>query len=885
MKKIYYPQNLATTISNTDLNSNFKSIGKEIYDYIIGPSINVEEIKSQLSKFIQARRNTNVAISSFGEEEGETSSFSTNEITKEFFDSLKISEQIILSDQVVDKIKSFFSVINNIDPILVITANYLYYDNINNTITPINKLNNPFYKVFSVSVTNPVDLDSFNVQQNFVIKTNRKHLKTFLIKFVFNNNPSILTDSIINLFVNSFTVALKEYINEKINNVYDYKHFAADKHTTKNLSYLNSKNLFYNIDSQYNFYVKQYENFFSSSTVSSLEGLIPNYYTTEKYLFSQEPEVVTNFVSLDGNIQNVTEETVLSNQYYLDYANTISSLSNDQLNSLTKIQNYLLDSFYGQEKNNPLSSENFPYACKITFSNYSNDPLVAVLQDKKLDTLIVNNSHYLFVNNQTVLDSSPFYVKEQAIKKTPSESGQYTDYDGKTYTLSYSEIIGTETVTNTKFDSIINFSTNESSAQAGFVVYPQTDLSFVSFANNQNLNLLSNPLSIFSYVYVNNRVQEISKNKLNYLNVLNFNLLDVYPVCFQIEKLSNNVTNNTISIARNAENSEITFYDTQLSYDKEYNYKIYSLNCVNEFVYAHTNVELFNANTITGQTKLTKNLKVYKNLVINTKTQIIDNPPTSIDVNIVPIIDKPKSMLFMLNVQSTSLLENPIAIFENDKTFFKMIRKKQNLNSKKVRFETVEDVIAVQVFRTTKPPKQYEDFRNNLYNTINLKNQTSISFIENLEQNVKYYYTFRSIDVHNNISNPTEVFEVQIINNDGAIYQVVNVYNMHNNNEIYNYQKSFKKYLCINPSAFFTEIIKQSDNTISIGSEENNDFWNNKFKIRIKSKNSGKVFDVNLKFKKDIRNLIQQTSDFNSEIQVISQAPQAFDTIILDSTI
>ena len=51
-------------------------------------------------------------------------------------------------------------------------------------------------------------------------------------------------------------------------------------------------------------------------------------------------------------------------------------------------------------------------------------------------------------------------------------------------------------------------------------------------------------------------------------------------------------------------------------------------------------------------------------------------------------------------------------------------------------------------------------------------------FEESVLPNTKYYYTFRSVDVHGHMSNPTPIYQVELIDADGAIYPLVNIYEM-----------------------------------------------------------------------------------------------------------
>jgi len=262
----------------------------------------------------------------------------------------------------------------------------------------------------------------------------------------------------------------------------------------------------------------------------------------------------------------------------------------------------------------------------------------------------------------------------------------------------------------------------------------------------------------------------------------------------------------------------------------------------------------------------------------------LDNPPTPVDVNILPIINSTNRILILLNTQSTTLLDEPKVIRKEEIEFFKKIKKKQNLNSKKVLFETVDDLRAVQIFRTTTPPKSYEDFNNNIYRVLEFKKTTSNSLLDDVVQNTKYYYTFRSIDVHNNFSNPTDVFEVQIINSDGAIYPIIKTYEMITDEQNYVFSKSFKKYISINPSVIFTELTTNSDGQVKVGTEKG--LWGERYKLRVKSKKSGKSFDVIMSFNKSISNLIDNTNTFRTEptFEIISDTTLKAEASILATT-
>ena len=42
--------------------------------------------------------------------------------------------------------------------------------------------------------------------------------------------------------------------------------------------------------------------------------------------------------------------------------------------------------------------------------------------------------------------------------------------------------------------------------------------------------------------------------------------------------------------------------------------------------------------------------------------------------------------------------------------------------------------------------------------------------------NTKYYYTFRCVDFHGAFSNPTSIYEVEMVDDGGSVYPLINSY-------------------------------------------------------------------------------------------------------------
>jgi hypothetical protein len=269
-------------------------------------------------------------------------------------------------------------------------------------------------------------------------------------------------------------------------------------------------------------------------------------------------------------------------------------------------------------------------------------------------------------------------------------------------------------------------------------------------------------------------------------------------------------------------------------------------------------------------------------------------PPLS---RIAPYQGISSKLLIMLNSNTGEYLARPVAILPED------LEKLANiyLNQKGVIYtpdevnNLINDPLAAeedyaleykkddpttsfQIFRTMVRPTSYADFNTgqNPHATIvsNVsygKQSDGASLVDDIEPNKKYYYCFRSLDVHNNFSNPTHVFEVEMMDNDGQVYIIIKTIEF-----IMGPQRSPSKpgrrFIYIEPSIAnltleSTDIFLAPGHTVdSITPEDvpntnilgatdaspppdDEKIWDKHFKIRVTSTKTSRKFDLNLTFK------------------------------------
>ena len=191
----------------------------------------------------------------------------------------------------------------------------------------------------------------------------------------------------------------------------------------------------------------------------------------------------------------------------------------------------------------------------------------------------------------------------------------------------------------------------------------------------------------------------------------------------------------------------------------------------------------------------------------------------------------------------------------------------------KLLFRTDDFPIKYQIYRMDTPPDTftgYASFSGNKRKTLNPKKNSS--FTDTIEVNKKYYYMFRSFDVHDNPSYPSPIYEVEMVENSGATYPVISIWNFPPIEETLGSKiKSFRRYLKIDAAAPQGVVNRNKSDLENASTAKDKldqvvlgpdgpDSWKlfspstldsnvRKFKFRVRSKHTGKIVDLNVAFK------------------------------------
>ena len=159
-------------------------------------------------------------------------------------------------------------------------------------------------------------------------------------------------------------------------------------------------------------------------------------------------------------------------------------------------------------------------------------------------------------------------------------------------------------------------------------------------------------------------------------------------------------------------------------------------------------------------------------------------------------------------------------------------------------FETSEKNDEIyKIYRLDYEPSRLTDFGAGYHAQVDSSQE--VAFMDELENNKKYYYLFRSETIRGNvklISNPSAIYEVELVKNSGIYYPVIKLYEV-KSAQLYKPTDSFQKKLSF--TSKFNEFRNQ-EYLFGLGSD--NTVYNKFFKLRVTSKKSGRKIDINFRF-------------------------------------
>ena len=320
-----------------------------------------------------------------------------------------------------------------------------------------------------------------------------------------------------------------------------------------------------------------------------------------------------------------------------------------------------------------------------------------------------------------------------------------------------------------------------------------------------------------------------------------------------------------------------SFVDSQVRYDEKYSYVVTAYCAVvgSKYNYSSPAIvsEYATADTVLRvDVTVEPTIRLYEIPIFASSGKIFMQAPHYPQSDIQQIKGYTKGMLFSFDTQVGEMYDDPLALTTQEEEYYNQLLT-DPLKSKdgQILYHSSAAMSGVQIYRVEDPPISYEDFKGSLLRTL----KTDVDLASNLTAgavakivkqpaNRKFYYMFRSLGPHDEPSNASPVYQIELYNDGGVAYPIVRLHELENTDRK-QFTKSMKNLLRISPritQALVNEqasglvdengtLLTPQENSIVLGIEDEVLFGKT-FKIRITSKDTGKKLDLNIAFKTSV---------------------------------
>lgn len=590
-----------------------------------------------------------------------------------------------------------------------------------------------------------------------------------------------------------------------------YKHYdPLEEETTKNLD----KVLKFKASLEYNFLIRNYEKFLQDNSSLSILNL-PYFYEILEFKLVGANSPIADYDGVKGTFRDPNSAKIENTSF------------------LNMPQNY------------------------ISLSGTRNDVYSLILNSRMgiSDTATVPLDQYVTKYN-SYKEEFPFY-SEITIDFHDDQQNNFSKlFDHyNLYSSFLSEMKNNSTVSSLTEVDIQNSIVTDNLACKGYLVNER----FIE--NIFSSNITSDPALFF---HINTL---LDKYKRSFKDVLLGKESATEVVGYHLEKFSGFQTPNIAAPLQewffpNLNTDKLEWIDTQIKYGEDYTYLIKNLVLAVGNSYRYSNWDdpnkdaiLINNGQITIYYIHKPELVVYDLHSSNYSNTLLDKPPVEPDLFLVPYIGIDNKIMLNINTGIGKHEKVPITSNDAEALIIDKLKQSQNipLNENRLMFESDEPSEAFQIYRLNNRPSSYQEIFDNFLVSVDTKGATAAAFIDDIQPNKKYYYCVRSIDYHGNFSNLSKIFQVELVNDNGTIYPIIEVVELDKKQELLQDYKNLRKYLKVSP-ALVQKLVKQetvSSTGLQMGLSQDT-VWNKNMKIRLISKQTGRKIDLNFKFNYDI---------------------------------
>ena len=663
-------------------------------------------------------------------------------------------------------------------------------------------------------------------------------------------------------------------------------------------------------DFEYNYYSKIYETKIQGETSS--ENVLPNLYNFLSYAKSDGvDDKILRALTAGGQIDQALLKSFSDkpqSETNIDYFSYFDGFGNAQEDAnLDEVASYMKNIIFDVDSNEILKTGDeykafFPMYTELEFTTDSANEVTEIIQDSKLSKSLFS---YLSNAPQTEASSSTYFIERLPMYRAYEETLIVEDETGQRTASPSAEAeqVAVNLIDiNRWIENVFNGTVPEENEDA------------IYFEDNIGTRKMSNlEKALYLIIFSGKLKSFIKKHNRNFVDISDGQKCHSETICYKVLKYAGGGDPiQTIWLPNTNEIDVIKYVDTQVKFDKEYTYEVFACQMIigTEYEYVKYTMPVsylgvdfgdpppFDGEEVTDRDifktdygnrlfvaaeerqavntdvnykaniylQSTPSVKIAEVPFFSSVGKVIDDPPVFPNVDMIPYRGVKDKILINLSPTVGEYELQPVVFNNNEQLIVDDIRNTKDLFSDEpITFTTDDYVSRYEIYRMEAPPEKIEDFSQNLRNvlTVSASNRgvSSASFVDDIEPNKEYYYTFRTIDIHGKVSNPSAIYRLIMVENSGAVYPLLEVYEI-GQEKPKEISKSLKKLLNIKPRLSQT-IINQALSSLGNGASvkdvsnivlgvEEKSLFGKRFKIRLTSKHTGKQIDLNVRFNVEV---------------------------------
>ena len=359
-------------------------------------------------------------------------------------------------------------------------------------------------------------------------------------------------------------------------------------------------------------------------------------------------------------------------------------------------------------------------------------------------------------------------------------------------------------------------------------------------------------------------IQNISLGKhRSYADILEGKECDAEDVFYSFDKWKEVVAGNKVqTFFLQAESEDFVLNDPQVKYGSKYIYQCdgHFLIIGNKYRYENVQVKYDNENNPYYLVEVVNspNIVMIPLRMFEQEMTVLQPPPLTPEVKFTTEMNSEKEISVYLSTVRGTLIGSFEALFERDQSQLNQLLVNNNYNDIMFRDEAVDESALFEVYYSDTPPKNYLNMTKKTEIRSEVKSCDAL-YETMIIPNRKVYYMFRKVGTRGFVSNPTPIYEVELILDADDARVVVDTYSFPEY-PIKQNSRKFQSLFQIRPAIQHTTFDNSQDfltgknslngtgDKITLGVAEHA-VWGKKFKFRFKSTTTGKILDFNVTFK------------------------------------